>query len=360
MLKSLNVVRSGVIDTSPFLPPRFCDVFSLGAAGISAIGGLFGANQSAKAQREANEMNYKINQENNAFNERMQLQNQSWQEDMWNKANAYNDPSAQVERLVSAGINPAMVLGNGSISDAGSLSGSATSASSSNPMQAYDYASAYNRATEGAINAYNQSRLANSQSSNMDADTQIKQIQAEFDGLSMMSRLREQMYRADKGSVEYKQAQSDYEFARAAFQSNLDILRGNVAQTSANTRLLENRIMESEIQQDLSRVALQYAPKLNDAQIASLNAGVSSALAAARANDSQALLNAAKTAVEKASEVGLHLDNGQKAKITDYIVDSAKSAALSGQKDSRLVRLSDLPGLFFKQMFGNHGTFDLK
>ena len=35
---------------------------------------------------------------------------------LWNKTNAYNDPSAQVARLKKAGLNPNFILGNGGVS----------------------------------------------------------------------------------------------------------------------------------------------------------------------------------------------------------------------------------------------------
>lgn len=38
--------------------------------------------------------------------------------DMWNMNNAYNDPSAQMERLKQAGLNPNMVYGGGATTTA--------------------------------------------------------------------------------------------------------------------------------------------------------------------------------------------------------------------------------------------------
>lgn len=78
----------------------------LASAGVSAggsvlsgllggIGSIFSSRNALKAQRETNQMNYKI-----------------WQEqrqaaiDQWNRENEYNTPSAQRERLEEAGYNP--------------------------------------------------------------------------------------------------------------------------------------------------------------------------------------------------------------------------------------------------------------
>ena len=81
----------------------------------SIAGGLFGIGSSAMQNsqnrqnvRETNQMNYKINQMNNQFNERMAIQQRNWQENMWNKENAYNTASAQasIVDLFNAGYNP--------------------------------------------------------------------------------------------------------------------------------------------------------------------------------------------------------------------------------------------------------------
>jgi hypothetical protein len=51
---------------------------------------------------------------NNQFNERMAIQQRNWQENMWNKENAYNTASAQRQRLEEAGLNPYLMMNGGS------------------------------------------------------------------------------------------------------------------------------------------------------------------------------------------------------------------------------------------------------
>lgn len=115
----------------------------------SVIGGLFSAGassiqngQNRQNVQETNRMNYKINQMNNQFNERMAIQQRNWQEDMWNKENAYNTASAQRQRLEEAGLNPYLMMNGGSAGTAGSVGTGATATSSGNaqmqPFQA-DY-----------------------------------------------------------------------------------------------------------------------------------------------------------------------------------------------------------------------------
>ena len=115
----------------------------------SITGGLLGIGSSAiqnsqnrQNVRETNQMNYKINQMNNQFNERMAIQQRNWQENMWNKENAYNTASAQRQRLEEAGLNPYLMMNGGSAGVAQSAGAGASASSSGNavmqPFQA-DY-----------------------------------------------------------------------------------------------------------------------------------------------------------------------------------------------------------------------------
>ena len=103
----------------------------------SVVGGLLGIgssvaqnSQSRQNVRETNQMNYKINQMNNQFNERMAIQQRNWQENMWNKENAYNTASAQRQRLEEAGLNPYLMM-NGGSAGVSQSAGPGASASSS-------------------------------------------------------------------------------------------------------------------------------------------------------------------------------------------------------------------------------------
>jgi len=73
-------------------------------AGASLLGSgmnsIFGGNQARKTRKA---------------NMRLAKWQHSQDVDMWNKANAYNDPSQQMARLRKAGLNPNLVYGNGSV-----------------------------------------------------------------------------------------------------------------------------------------------------------------------------------------------------------------------------------------------------
>lgn len=83
-------------------------------------------------------MNYKINQMNNQFNERMAMQQRDFQENMWNKENAYNSASAQRQRLEEAGLNPYLMMNGGSAGTAQSVgTGASASSAGSAVMQPF-------------------------------------------------------------------------------------------------------------------------------------------------------------------------------------------------------------------------------
>jgi hypothetical protein len=111
----------------------------------SIAGGLFGLGSSALQNsqnrqnvKETNQMNYKINQMNNQFNERMAMQQRDFQENMWNKENAYNTASAQRQRLEEAGLNPYLMMNGGSAGVAQSVgTGSAATSSGNAVMQPF-------------------------------------------------------------------------------------------------------------------------------------------------------------------------------------------------------------------------------
>ncbi len=89
---------------------------------ISGVSNAISGNQNLKAVRETNAANFKLAQWQNEQNI-----------NMWNMNNAYNAPSAQMQRLKDAGLNPNLVYGNGSVGN----SSSAPTAATAPTMQAY-------------------------------------------------------------------------------------------------------------------------------------------------------------------------------------------------------------------------------
>lgn len=112
------------VDCPAFQPdnPRIFGIDDLAlATGASAvIGGiasLFGGhktnNANIRAVRETNATNKEIAEATNKAN--MDLYQRQYEDAItqWNRENSYNNPSAEMQRLSSAGLNPALTYGSG-------------------------------------------------------------------------------------------------------------------------------------------------------------------------------------------------------------------------------------------------------
>jgi len=72
---------------------------SAGGIGMGLVSGLFGIGANKKRARESQKQ-------------------REWSESMWEKQNAYNTPANQMQRLRDAGLNPALMYGQGTTGNA--------------------------------------------------------------------------------------------------------------------------------------------------------------------------------------------------------------------------------------------------
>lgn len=88
-----------------------------------------------KAAKKTNKTNMAINQANIDYSwKALNTQNQ-FNIDQWNRENAYNDPSAQMQRFAAAGINPWNAMGNVDNGNASSVTSAPYSSPNMIPMQ---------------------------------------------------------------------------------------------------------------------------------------------------------------------------------------------------------------------------------
>lgn len=73
---------------------------------LGGVSDLVGGFLNRTSQKKQNERNYQFTQEQNRIN-------REWQEQMWNKTNAYNSPAQQMARFKEAGLNPHLIYGQG-------------------------------------------------------------------------------------------------------------------------------------------------------------------------------------------------------------------------------------------------------
>ena len=129
------------------------------SAGGSLLGNLFGFGSQAatnKAQMELAKYQYEKNLE------------------MWNRQNEYNLPSAQRQRLIDAGLNPALMYGSGHISN------TAADAPSYDAPHLGAFTNFGDLGASGSINAYLSASRSVAEIDNIEEDTNVKKWNQEL------------------------------------------------------------------------------------------------------------------------------------------------------------------------------------
>ena len=339
MYNLLNHV-SGTLGMCPIpLQPvkRVPDPISLGAAGITALGGIANSILGGIFGSSANSQNVAMQREINAQNYKMFKEQQQWSEDMWNKQNAYNDPSAQVQRLLAAGINPSAVFGSGSVSEAGALT------SPNVPQMQSAHVNPYQPDLKvgDAVNAFVQSELANSQRRKMDAETKHTEQLNLFEQKSMDSRLRSLQSLAKRDDSLGEMARSELQYMQDSYYWRLKSLRNDIVSQEDQHRLSQEQIYNHRLQNGLAEVQLAYAPRLSEAQLKQYYATVSQIKAQIGLINANVSLTQEQRLHEIEKKTGTIIDNGLKGfdfKLKDatkkYVLQNASNNASILQHES--------------------------
>lgn len=243
----------------------------------SIAGGLFGIgssvaqnSQNRQNVRETNQMNYKINQMNNQFNERMAIQQRNWQENMWNKENAYNTASAQRQRLEEAGLNPYLMMNGGSAGVAQSAGSGAAASSSGNavmqPFQA-DYSG-----VQQAIGSVFQSQVQQAQVSQLQgqknlADAQAMQALSDVDWSKMTEETREYLKATGLARAQLGYSKEMQELENMSFAGRLLQAQGTTQLLDAEAKTILNKYLDQQQQADLSVKAAEYYSKMSQGHL---------------------------------------------------------------------------------------------
>lgn len=239
------------------------------------VSGLF--NNSAT--EKANKTNIILNRESRSWQEKMLQQQNSYNLSMWNLSNAYNSPSAQLERFKVAGVNPYFALGN--VSGQGSVVSSASVPSTQTPtVQAknYDYiSSAANSAlaSKALAEDVHAKQIANSYTPQLNQLSLAKMLQ-EISGLSQDSRQKKYV--------------ADLTFETLSYVAK---------QTKQQTQLNDLKIASEKLNltyQNLTNADLRFKVDfLNPVQLDGLNTSIKKAIAEIAVLKEQGKLTAAQT-----------------------------------------------------------------
>lgn len=232
-----------------YIDPASATVIGAGISGMSGlIGGILTNNANAREARK-----------NRQWQTNERIAAQQWNEKMWNMENEYNDPSAQLQRMMDAGINPAAaaqaIAGAGS--EAGSVNsvgfGSGAQATMVNPLE--PISQMYGNLPQQIFQ--NKKTAAEAQSAQNDADNRPKfneltlqnmqkDIDKKIEEIEGAKQVRIQA--ADLFPLVKDKTAAEVDNAYAVFlqtlakvdetEANIDLIKKKQAETEANTNYI--------------------------------------------------------------------------------------------------------------------------
>lgn len=328
-----------------------CIPFPLASAiegGSAVLGTVLGGIFGSKSQNNANATNLQISRENNDFNERMMQKQLDYNTDMWNKQNSYNTPSAQVQRLKEAGLNPYLMMSNGNqIGTASSANSASMASASGNPnMQAFDPSSGIANgvnAIGGAIANYISMKKAESEISKMNFENKLLEQQIismskdnEYKSLMNDEMLRGFKFDNYKKSAEYENQLWSNRYQQETFNSDVGIKRlqeQNLANQNVIQGLtaLQMSLYNRQLQNEINAFPKRLKAELNEAYARSF-----AAFASGKASLSQAALNFKLAVTETLKQRGIHYDNTVKLRSINSLVQTAKYTASKAKWESSM------------------------
>lgn len=262
----------------------------------SIAGGLLGIGSSAiqnsqnrQNVRETNQMNYKINQMNNQFNERMAIQQRNWQEDMWNKENAYNTASAQRQRLEDSGLNPYLMMNGGSAGVASSAgAGASASSSGSAVMQPFQADYSGIGSSIGNIFQYElmQSEKSQLQGARQLADAKSMEVLSNVDWGRLTEETRDYLKSTGLARARLGYAKEQQEVDNMAMTGTIMRAQHSGMLLDNEAKTIMNKYLNQQQQLDLNVKAADYYQRMASGHLSYAEAKkaiAEEALAAARA-----------------------------------------------------------------------------
>lgn len=318
------------------------------SAGASIIGGILGNN----SQSSANKTNLLINRENQKWNEKMMDKQNAWNLAQWNRENEYNSASQQVARYRAAGLNPYLMMQNGTAGSASSVSSAAPgSAGMSNTVSPYDF-SASAAGVGNAVSQYynNQLLAANVRKAIADAIGQEKQntwldtrLQAEIENI--------------KQNTNSSAAQAEWtKFQKFQGQTMLtgllaqqDLQNQSLSQTIVNQRA---NTLYTEMQTALASANLAWLPKTKEAELSLLAAQTFAAVQAGQLSQKQGELAIQNALESEARTQGQKLTNFQ----SRYIVSKLSWEADKAKWDAKHAKANSGPDSPWQLVYGANGN----
>lgn len=259
------------------------DVFG-SVPGLGMVSDAIGTIGNIYSQSKANSTNKKLVRETNAQNYKMFQENLQNQWDMWNATNAYNDPSAQRERLQAAGLNPWLMMNGGNAGNAqGAITPTAPTAQAPHvdPVDTSGLGSPFRTYME-LENATRQIRMTEKQIEGQQRYNEHQALGNFFDFATLWDRIKSigldretKSFVKDFTKMQLQAYAADFETQRVMTQETLANIRENtkllqqsqeVSRTQAllnesgvKTNAMQVHKMLQDIRESVSRVAVNLA-----------------------------------------------------------------------------------------------------
>lgn len=344
------------------LGPNLCHTpLSLGAgtaiaAGISGGASLLGGILSKNSQSSANKTNLQINRENQKWNEKMMDKQNAWNLAQWNRENEYNSAAQQVARYRAAGLNPYLMMQNGSAGSASSVtSASPGTAGMSNTVSSFDYSSAAAGVGNAVAQYYsNQLMSANVRKAVAEAVGQEKQntwidtkLQAEIESLKQHTSSSKTRQELDKFSLFRAKNMLVGELAQQDLQNQS--LAENIVNQRANT-------LYTDMQSSLAAANLAWLPKVKEAECAQYMANTFAAMQAGYLSQKQGELAMQNKLESAARTEGIKINNKTIKAQAKYIVAKASWDASKSKWDANHSKANSGPDSPWQLVYGANGN----
>lgn len=322
------------------------------AAGISGLSSIFGGFLGKNSQSSANRTNLQINRENQAWNEKMMDKQNAWNLAQWNRENEYNSAAQQVARFRAAGLNPYLMMQNGSAGSASSVTSAApANAGMSNTVSPFDYSSAAAGVGNAVSQYYNgQLAAANVRKAIADALAREKEntwLDAKLQALIENIKQNTKSSAAQEEWTKFQKFQGQTMLSGLVAQQSLQ--NSSLAETIANQRA---NTLYTEMQTSLAAANLAWLPKVKEAELASLAAQTFAAVQAGKLSQKQGEL-AIQNALESAARTqGQKLTNFQ----SRYIVSKLSWEADKSKWDAIHSKANSGPDSPWQLVYGANGN----
>ena len=279
----------------------------------------------------------------------------SWNLAQWNRENDYNSAAKQVARYRAAGLNPYLMMQNGSAGSASSVTSAApANAGMSNTVSPFDFSAAA-AGVGNAVSQYynNQLMSANVRKAVAEAIGQEKQntwidaeLQAKIENLKQ-----------NTSSTKTRQELAKFSLFRAK-----NMLVGELAQQDLqNQSLAENIVNQrantlyTEMQSSLAAANLAWLPKVKEAEIAQYAANTFAAIQAGYLSQKQGELAVQNKLESAARTEGIKINNQTLKGQAKYVVAKMSWDASKSKWDALHSKHNSGPDTYFQLMNGANG-----